>query len=65
MDFLFTTVTLGVDPSYSQERFYQRVLGVDHDRVERQFRKAEERGIRVRKKEADLQVREEPWLFIS
>jgi len=47
MDFLYTTITMGVDPGYVKENFYDKVLAKDSDRVNRRFSEAEERGIRI------------------
>merc|ERR1719244_1714045 len=45
--FLYTTITLGVDPGYVKENFYDKVLAKDSDRVNFRFSEAKERGIRI------------------
>ncbi len=55
VDFLFTTVTLGVDPSYAKEKFYARVLEGDSARVQERFEAAAAQGIRVEQSDASLE----------
>jgi len=47
LDFLYTTITMGVDPGYVKENFYDKVLAKDSDRVNQRFSEANERGIRI------------------
>merc|ERR1712107_864233 len=47
LDFLYTTITMGVDPGYVKENFYDKVLAKDSDRVNLRFSEAKERGIRI------------------
>ncbi|KAK7063056.1 guanylyl cyclase domain-containing protein 1 [Halocaridina rubra] len=43
----YVTVTLGVDPGFSSERFYSTVLNKDHQRVLERFQKASKQGVVV------------------
>jgi len=47
LDFLYTTITMGVDPGYVKENFYDKVLAKDSDRVNQRFSEEKERGIRI------------------
>lgn len=47
MDFLYTTITMGVDPGYVKENFYDKVLAKDSDRVNFRFSEAARLGIRI------------------
>jgi len=50
VNFHYTTVTLGVDPGYVKENFYDKVLAKDSDRVNSRFSEAARLGIRVEKR---------------
>ena len=52
--FTYTTITLGVDPGYNRETFYDKVLAKDTDRVDSRFQQAEEKGIVVEKRSVSL-----------
>ena len=45
--FKYTTITLGVDPGYCKEAFYNKVIAKDYDRVNRRFQQAESRGMEI------------------
>lgn len=45
--FVYTTVTLGVDPGYNKQGFYSRILDQDGSRVAKRFEEAEAKGITV------------------
>ena len=45
--FKYTTVTLGVDPGYCKEAFYNKVIAKDYDRVNTRFQEAEARGVEI------------------
>jgi len=50
VNFLYTTVTLGVDPGYVRENFYDKVLAKDSNRVNTRFSEAASHGIRIEKR---------------
>ena len=45
--FKYTTITIGVDPGYCKEAFYNKVIAKDYDRVNRRFQEAESRGMKI------------------
>ena len=45
--FKYTTVTLGVDPGYCKEAFYNKVIAKDYNRVNTRFQEAESRGVEI------------------
>ena len=45
--FKYTTVTLGVDPGYCKEAFYNKVIAKDYNRVNTRFQEAENRGVEI------------------
>lgn len=59
---LFMTTTIGVDPGYAQEKFYQRVLNKDCQRVQQRFQEAEQKGVRVKKSQSSIEVFETNYL---
>lgn len=48
--FIYTTITLGVDPDYQQEAFYSKIIDFDSNRVKARFRDAKSNNIIVEKK---------------
>ena len=48
--FYYTTVTLGVDPGYGNEAFYNNILRKDKERVNKRFQDAAANGINVEKR---------------
>nr|ADD38285.1 protein C22orf13 homolog [Lepeophtheirus salmonis] len=52
--FLFTTITKGVDPNYSEETYYDKVLQKDTERVIRRFEEAERNCISVQERSVPL-----------
>ena len=53
LNFLYTTVTLGVDPGYANQAFYDTILKKDNERVTQRFKEAGEKGIMVDKRSVD------------
>ena len=49
-DYVFCTKTLGVDPSYGQNSFYERTFNFDETRVNRLFTLAPSLGLKVEKR---------------
>ena len=49
-DYVFCTKTLGVDPSYGQNSFYERTFNFDETRVNRLFTLAPTLGLKVEKR---------------
>jgi hypothetical protein len=47
--FHYTTVTLGIDPGYSKQDFYNRILDNDTKRVVDRFRNAQKNQVRIKK----------------
>eukprot|EP00092_Neocalanus_flemingeri_P026678 GFUD01028924.1.p1 GENE.GFUD01028924.1~~GFUD01028924.1.p1 ORF type:complete len:241 (-),score=53.50 GFUD01028924.1:131-853(-) len=47
VNFKYTTITLGVDPGYIKENFYDKVLAKDSGRVNTRFEEAESRGMNI------------------
>jgi len=47
--FSYCTTTIGIDPGYSKENFYDKVLSKDTERVNQKFNLASHRGITVEK----------------
>jgi len=45
--FKYTTITMGVDPGYVKENFYDKVLAKDSGRVNSRFENAESKGMDV------------------
>ena len=45
--FKYTTVTLGVDPGYCKEAFYNKVIAKDYNRVNTRFQEADSRGMEI------------------
>ena len=45
--FKYTTITLGVDPGYAKEAFYNKVIAKDYNRVNTRFQEAESRGMEI------------------
>jgi len=45
--FKYTTITLGVDPGYIKENFYDKVLAKDSGRVNNRFEAAESKGMTI------------------
>jgi len=45
--FKYTTITLGVDPGYIKENFYDKVLSKDSGRVNNRFEEAESKGMAI------------------
>ena len=54
MNILYTTITLGVDPGYASQTFYDTILKKDTDRVSLRFEKAAECKIKVEKRSVVL-----------
>jgi len=52
--FKYTTVTLGVDPGYVKENFYDKVLAKDTYRVNSRFEQAESKGIIIEKRSVSV-----------
>ncbi|XP_071744103.1 uncharacterized protein [Lepeophtheirus salmonis] len=52
--FLYTTITKGVDPSYSEEAYYNKVLQKDTERVLRRFDEAERNCISIQERSISL-----------
>ena len=53
--FKYTTITLGVDPGYIKENFYDKVLAKDSGRVNTRFEKAESNGMDITETTVTLQ----------
>ena len=49
-DFVYYTITCGVDPGYKDEAFYKDDFHVEQTRVNKLFEKAEEMGINIVKR---------------
>jgi len=47
LTFSYTTVTLGVDPSYMNQVFYNKILKRDSERVQERFEQANDQGVTV------------------
>ena len=54
VDFIYTTITIGVDPGYIKESFYDKVIARDNDRVNKRFEEAAERKISIIEKASGL-----------
>lgn len=54
-DYVFCTKTLGVDPSYGQNSFYERTFNFDETRVNRLFTLAPTLGLKVEKRSVSLE----------
>lgn len=54
LDFHYTTTTLGVDPGYSSQRFYTKLLHKDESRVQKRFNNAEVNRISVEERSCDM-----------
>ena len=52
--FRYTTITIGVDPGYSKEAFYDKVLAKDNARVNDRFNDASENGMVILEKSVTL-----------
>jgi len=52
--FTYTTITLGVDPGYIKENFYDKVLAKDSGRVNSRFENANTKGITICEKTVTL-----------
>ncbi|XP_015921977.1 protein GUCD1 isoform X2 [Parasteatoda tepidariorum] len=52
---LYSTVTIGVNPGYSEEDFYLRVLQKDAQRINDRFSSAAVNGIQVEKRSVDME----------
>nr|ACO14869.1 C22orf13 homolog [Caligus clemensi] len=52
--FLYTTITKGVDPSYAEEAYYNKVLQIDTERVIRRFDEAEMNDIHIQERSVPL-----------
>eukprot|EP00096_Caligus_rogercresseyi_P005424 TRINITY_DN2084_c0_g1_i1.p1 TRINITY_DN2084_c0_g1~~TRINITY_DN2084_c0_g1_i1.p1 ORF type:complete len:224 (-),score=58.86 TRINITY_DN2084_c0_g1_i1:1224-1895(-) len=52
--FLYTTITKGVDPSYAEEAYYNKVLQKDTERVIRRFDEAENNCICIQERSVAL-----------
>ena len=52
--FQYTTITIGVDPGYSKEAFYDKVLAKDYDRVNSRFKAAENNQMSIVEKSVGL-----------
>ena len=52
--FRYTTITIGVDPGYSNEAFYDKVLAKDNARVNDRFNAAAENGMVILEKSVTL-----------
>ncbi|XP_054714945.1 protein GUCD1-like [Uloborus diversus] len=52
---MYATVTLGVNPGYSQEDFYQQVLKKDADRINEKFLTAAVNGVKVEKRSVNIE----------
>lgn len=55
INFIYTTITIGVDPGYSKESFYDKVLAKDCNRVDTRFKSAEENKIVILEKSVGLE----------
>lgn len=55
IDFTYTTITIGVDPGYIKESFYDKVIARDNDRVNQRFDAAAEKKISVQEKSSSLE----------
>jgi len=51
--FSYLTITIGIDPGYSKEDFYDKVLSKDNERVNQRFDRAQELGMKISKKSVD------------
>ena len=47
VNFKYTTITLGVDPGYIKENFYDKVIAKDSGRVNTRFENAESKGMDI------------------
>jgi len=54
INFRYTTTTMGVDPGYVKEVFYDKVLSKDSDRVTSRFQRAPSLGMRVDEESVSL-----------
>eukprot|EP00088_Acartia_fossae_P000945 TRINITY_DN10350_c2_g1_i1.p1 TRINITY_DN10350_c2_g1~~TRINITY_DN10350_c2_g1_i1.p1 ORF type:complete len:251 (-),score=11.10 TRINITY_DN10350_c2_g1_i1:209-961(-) len=54
MKFKYFTTTIGIDPGYSKENFYDKVLSKDTERVNEKFSLAKQRGIHVEKNSVSI-----------
>jgi len=52
--FRYTTITIGVDPGYSKEAFYDKVLAKDNARVNDRFNDSSENGMVILEKSVTL-----------
>ena len=52
--FRYTTITIGVDPGYAKEAFYDKVLAKDNARVNDRFSAAAENGMVILEKSVTL-----------
>ena len=52
--FKYTTTTLGVDPGYTSQGFYNKIIQLDSQRVNTRFKEAAHQGVPVEKRSVDL-----------
>lgn len=52
----YYTQTLGVDPSYSKNNYYSKIIDRDEKRVNRRFKEAKAHGLNVLQRTVDMQV---------
>ena len=50
----YTTITIGVDPGYANQAFYNHIIKKDTNRVTERFQNASQNGIKVEKKSIDI-----------
>ena len=55
IEFIYTTITIGVDPGYCKEAFYDKVIAKDNDRVNERFDKATELKMTIEEKSVSLE----------
>lgn len=54
LNFSYTTITIGVDPSYRDQVFYNKILHRDSDRVQDRFDNAQHNGIVIEEKSVTI-----------
>jgi len=55
MPFKYTTITLGVDPGYDKENFYDKVLAKDTSRVNTRFEQSSDKGMVIEKRQVHIE----------
>ena len=54
ISFYYTTITLGVDPGYGNEKFYNSILTKDNVRINTRFKDSAQKGIIIQKRSVSI-----------